>query len=142
MPRLTTQYGAAPSGRVTASPLPANTLRREKVDEQLVKQPSELVRVLLDIQTNVDDALQRTSPLDGGVILSSEDGTTTGLAFTAGTPRSVQHKLGRKPQFVLVLSAWGNYPQFQRIDQSPEEDALTVKLQFQNTCTVVLWVGP
>lgn len=130
------------AGAIVATTVRPATFQRQAITEDVIKDPESLKQALLAMQDATKAATQNTSPFSGGVVLASEDGVTQGINFVAGTPKVINHRLGHKPDYVAVLSAWVATPQFFRLDQTDVEDAVSIKLQFTNTCRVKLWVGP
>ena len=139
--KSTTTFGPS-VGSVVASTVKPPSLQLQAITAATLADSESLKQALIGMQDAVKAATRNTSPFDGGVVLASEDGVTVGLNFVAATPRVIAHRLGHKPAYVAVLSAWTATPQFFRIDQTPEEDEVSIKLQFTNTCRVILWVGP
>lgn len=130
------------AGTLVVSTVKPPALQRQAVTEETLRDPESMKQTLQAMQEAARTATSTTSPLDGGVVLGSEDGITEGINFTAGVAKTINHRLGHRPKYVVVLSAWQAAAQFFRIDQTAEEDAVSIRLQFTNTTRVVLWVGP
>jgi hypothetical protein len=139
--KATTKFEPS-AGEVVATTVQPTSVRRKQITRETLQNPELLKQTLISIQDAIEEAAKRTSPFDGGTVLVSDDGVTTGLSFVAGTPRVITHRLGHRPEYVAVLSSWTATPEFVRIDQTPDEDEVSIKLMFAHTCRVVLWVGP
>lgn len=85
----------------------------------------------------------RQSPFtQTGVIVSEETAGVEGISFTAGVDKTITHGLGKRPKYVVVLSARDGYASAPiRTDQTDELDAQSIVLRFQNTTRVILWLG-
>jgi hypothetical protein len=101
----------------------------------------ELERAQSFVRRSVDPVID--SEILGGKLLNFDtDSTgrrTDGVAFAAGVPRKVPHKLSRKPRGWMVVRDFGANPH-ELLETAANTDASFLYLESTVACTVYLWV--